>query len=169
MSGPRPPARRNPSRRTFLGGVGAAALGMTALEPATAGKALAAESGRASARLAAGNTIAPRPYFPSDVTRIPREASLPDLFTFFSPIASPDRGGRVTDASQWPARAAELSDLMQYYLYGFKHPTPEDGSVFRQVPIPAKTIVNFGAVFSFPRPSRSICPRARSTSIFPRS
>ena len=38
---------------------------------------------------------------------------------------------------------------MQYYLFGFKHPTPENGSVFRQVPIPAKTIVNFSSVFDF--------------------
>lgn len=58
-------------------------------------------------------------------------------------------GGRVTDASQWPARAAELSDLIQYYLYGYKQPTPQGGSVFRQIQIPATTIVNFAAVFDF--------------------
>jgi hypothetical protein len=51
--------------------------------------------------------------------------------------------------SQWPARAAELSDLLQYYLYGYKQPTPAEGSVFGQVTIPATTIVNFGAVFDF--------------------
>jgi hypothetical protein len=147
MSGPRPPARRNPSRRTFLGGLGAAALGVTALDATTSGTARAAQLGLASARTAA--TPAPRPYFPSDVTRIPPTTSLPDLFAFFSPAASPDPSGRVTRASQWPDRAAELSDLMQYYLFGYKHPTPENGSVFRQVPIPATTIVNFGAVFDF--------------------
>jgi hypothetical protein len=113
----------NPSRRTFLGGVGAAAL-------------LAAHRGPA------GSTVAPRPYFPSDVTKIPPTLSLPDLFTFFG-------GGRVTRPSQWPARRAELSDLLQYYLYGYKHPTPQGGSVFGQVQIPATTIVNFGAVFDF--------------------
>jgi hypothetical protein len=134
--------RRNPSRRVFLGGVGAAALGITALEAAKAGPALAAP-GLDGARAAAANTIAPRPYFPSDVTQIPASGSLPDLFTFFG------SGDRVTRPAQWPARAAELSDLMQYYLFGFKHPTPESGSVFRKVPVPAKTIVNFGAVFSF--------------------
>jgi hypothetical protein len=139
MAGPRPPARRNPSRRTFLGGIGAAALGITTLEVPTAGRALAAQ---ASPVRLAGNAVAPRPYFPSAVTQIPPQASLPDLFTFF-------QGGSVTRPSQWPARRAELSDLMQYYLYGYKHPTPENGSVFRQVPIPATTIVNFTAVFDF--------------------
>src|SRR5258707_13952398 len=106
MSDPRPPSPRGPSRRTFLGGAGAAALGITGLTATTAGPALAAPRGLAA------SAAAPRPYFPSDVTRIPATASLPDLFAFFSPVASPDRGGRVTDASQWPARAAELSDLL---------------------------------------------------------
>jgi hypothetical protein len=134
----------------FLGGVGAAAFGITALEAAKAGPALAAQPGLAGdTRFAAAPAIAPRPYFPSDVTQIPPSVSLPDLFTFFGPSASPNPWGRVTRPAEWPARAAELSDLMQYYLFGFKHPTPEAGSVFRQVPVPAKTIVNFGAVFSF--------------------
>jgi hypothetical protein len=154
MSIPHPPARRSPSRRTFLGGVGAAALGIPALDAITARPARAAQQGLRSAQQAAlpslaGDAIAPRPYFPADVTQIPPTAGLPDLFTFFSPVASPDGSGRVTGPSQWPARAAELSDLMQYYLFGFKHPTPENGSVFRQVPVPAKTIVSFSAVFSF--------------------
>jgi hypothetical protein len=103
----------------------------------------------ASPPLPTGSTIAPRAYFPADVTKIPPTASLPDLFRFFSPLANPDRHGRVTRASEWPARAAELSDLMQFYLYGYKHQTPETGSVFRQVPVPATTNVNFNAVFSF--------------------
>lgn len=155
MSVPRPPERRNPSRRIFLGG--AAALGVTALEAARAGSARAAQPGPASAPPAsapalAGNTAAPRPYFPSDVRQIPPTASLPDLFTFFGPVASPDPSGRVTTASQWPARAAELPDLMQYYLYGYKHTTPESGSVFREVQVPATTIVSFTAVFDLPNP-----------------
>jgi hypothetical protein len=58
---------------------------------------------------------------PSDITRIPATRSLPDLFTFFGP----GRGARVTRPGEWAARAAELSDLMQYYLYGYKQPTPE--------------------------------------------
>jgi hypothetical protein len=72
-----------------------------------------------------------------------RLRSLPDLFTFFA------GGERVTRPSHWPARAAEQSDLLQYYLYGYKQPTRAEGSVFGQVPIPATTIVNFGAVFDF--------------------
>jgi hypothetical protein len=96
-----------------------------------------------------GSPIVPRAYFPADVTKIPPTSSLPDLFRFFSPLASPNRHDRVTQASEWPARAAELSDLMQFYLYGYKHQTPEEGSILRQVPVPATTIVNFSAVFSF--------------------
>jgi hypothetical protein len=115
---------------------------------------VAATPGVASAQAASpppptGNTIAPRAYFPADVTKIPPTASLPDLFRFLSPLASPNRHDRVTRASEWPARAAELSDLMQFYLYGYKHHTPEKGSAFRQVPVPATTIVKFNAVFSF--------------------
>ena len=145
MSGPRPPARGNPSRRIFLGGVGAAVAGIAAFDATSPRRALAAQAASTTTTTtdaAAGSAVAPRPYFPSDVTQIPATASLPDLFTFF-------RGGKVTSAAEWPARAAELSDLMQYYLYGYKHPTPESGSVFRQAPVPAKTIVNFSAVFSF--------------------
>lgn len=97
----------------------------------------------------APNPGAPRPYFPADVTQIPATGSLPDLFTFFSATADPNGDGRVGDASEWSARAAELSDLMQYYLYGYKHPTPEDGSTFRQEVVPPSTTVNFSAVFDF--------------------
>jgi hypothetical protein len=111
---------------------------------------VAATPGAASAQAPPmGSTISPRSYFPADVTKIPPTASMPDLFRFFSPLGSPNGRDRVTRASEWPARASELSDLMQFYLFGFKHPTPENGSVFRQVPVPATTIVNFGAVFSF--------------------
>ena len=144
MPGAREPEPRHVSRRMFLGGVGAAALGVTALESAAAAPAALAASST-SPLPQAGGAIAPRAYFPSDITKIPATTSLPDLFTFFGPHP----GVRVTHASQWPARAAELSDLMQYYLYGYKHHTPEEGSVFRQVQIPAKTTVNFGSVFSF--------------------
>ncbi|MDR0905003.1 MAG: hypothetical protein LBN00_02305 [Oscillospiraceae bacterium] len=50
---------------------------------------------------------------------------LPDLFAFF--------GGekRVETAEDWTARRAELSELMQYYLYGHKHATPESASTLR--------------------------------------
>src|SRR5690349_1696168 len=113
MSDPRPSAPRNLSRRMFLGGAGVAALGITALETAAPGTALAAQAGKASVRPAAlPSPAGPRPYFPADVTQIPPTASLPDLFTFFGRTASPNPSGRVTGAADWPARAAELSDLM---------------------------------------------------------
>ena len=142
MPSPERPASGGLSRRSVLGWMLASAAlpaGIVAANPRAAS---------AQAPAAAG-AIAPRPYFPADVTKIPPSASLPDLFRFFGPAASPNHHGRVTRASEWPARAAELSDLMQFYLYGFKHPTPENGSAFRQVPVPATTIVTFNAVFSF--------------------
>src|SRR5262245_36018203 len=141
MANPERPAAGGVSRRSVLGWMVASAValpsGIAAAAPTTARAA------------PTGSTIAPRAYFPADVTKIPPTASLPDLFRFFSSVGSPNGHDRVTRASQWPARAAELSDLMQYYLFGFKHPTPETGSVFRQVPVPATTIVNFRSVFSF--------------------
>jgi len=97
----------------------------------------------------ASNPNAPRAYFPADVTQIPATGSLPDLFTFFSATADLDGDGRVSNPSEWSARSAELTDLMQYYLYGYKHPTPENGSTFRQEAVPASTTVNFSAVFDF--------------------
>ncbi len=97
----------------------------------------------------APNPGAPRAYFPADVSRIPASGSLPDLFTFFSAKADPNRNGRVDRASEWSARKAELSDLMQYYLYGYKHPTPSEGSAFGQEQVPASTTINFSAVFDF--------------------
>src|SRR5689334_15937240 len=106
MPGARSPEPRHVSRRMFLGGVGAAALGITALETAAAAPAATAASSTPPLPQA-GGAIAPRAYFPSDVTKIPATTSLPDLFAFFGPHP----GVRVTHASQWPARAAELSDL----------------------------------------------------------
>lgn len=161
MTNPRSDPRVGVSRRMFLGGLGVAALGVSGLETLTgagtawAGTAAGSGSpgagafgtadalGTADAFGTAG-AVAPRPYFPADVTRIAAQGSLPDLFAFFEPGR-----GRVTRASEWPERAAELSDLMQYYLYGYKHPTPAEGSVFRQVQVPATTIVNFSSVFDF--------------------
>jgi hypothetical protein len=95
------------------------------------------------------NPDAPRAYFPADVSLIPATGSLPDLFTFFSDTADPSRDGRVSNVSEWGARSAELADLMQYYLYGHKHPTPGEGSLFRQETLPPMTTVNFSAVFDF--------------------
>ncbi|MBO0868452.1 MAG: hypothetical protein J2P15_07790, partial [Micromonosporaceae bacterium] len=95
------------------------------------------------------NPGAPRAYFPADVTSIPATGSLPDLFTFFSRSADPNHNGTVDNAAEWGARRAELSDLMQYYLYGYKHPTPESGSVFGQQQVPPSTTVNLFSVFDF--------------------
>ncbi|WNB86066.1 hypothetical protein [Cellulomonas sp. ATA003] len=95
------------------------------------------------------NPAAPRPYFPADVTQIPATESLPDLFTFLSPTADPNGNGTVDDAGEWDARADELADALQYYLYGYQHPTPEDGSVFTSVDVPETTTVTFSAVFDF--------------------
>jgi len=147
MPNPERPASGGVSRRRVLGWMVASAALPTGIVAATPGAASAQAPAPATPTGTA--PIAPRAAFPADVTKIPPTASLPDLFRFFDPAASPNRQGRVTRASEWPARAAELSDLMQYYLYGFKHPTPENGSVFRQVPVPATTIVNFNSVFSF--------------------
>ena len=101
----------------------------------------------AAAAAAVANAAAPRPYFPADITQIPRNGSLPDLFAFFGRTAT--GADRVVHASQWPARRAELVDLMQYYLYGYRQPTPEQGSVFRQIQIPETKTVNFFSVFNF--------------------
>lgn len=68
----------------------------------------------------AENTEAPRAYFPypGELENLPEQPSLPDLFTFFDASADPDGTGKVETAEQWDARAAEIRDLAQYYLYG---------------------------------------------------
>jgi hypothetical protein len=133
-----------------LAGLGALAPGAPALGAPSgdAGTPSGAAVGAVTAPVdAPANPGAPRPYFPADVTRIPATDSLPDLFAFFGRGADPNHDGRVDTAAEWPARASELSDLMQYYLYGYKHPTPESGSVFGQETVPAVTTINFSAVF----------------------
>ncbi len=66
------------------------------------------------------NTEAPRSYFPyaSQLGDLPEESSLPDLFRFFDVSADPDGSGRVETAEEWDARAEEIRDMAQYYLYG---------------------------------------------------
>ena len=68
----------------------------------------------------AENTEAPRGYFPypAELENLPENPSLPDLFTFFDVSADPDGTGRVETPEQWDARAAEIRDMAQYYLYG---------------------------------------------------
>lgn len=95
--------------------------------PPTAG---GPEAGQVVAPEGVVNPDAPRAYFPADVTDVPATDSLPDLFTFFGAQADPNGNGRVDSADEWDARRAELADLLQYYLFGHQHPTPEDGSEF---------------------------------------
>ena len=68
----------------------------------------------------AENTEAPRSYFPypSELEALPENPSLPDLFEFFDKSADPDGSGRVETPEEWDARAAEIRDMAQYYLYG---------------------------------------------------
>jgi hypothetical protein len=146
--------RRPPARPLILAaGVSAAlvvvSLAATALGARTPTSPTQREGAVTVPAGMAPNPAAPRPYFPADVTQIPASGSLPDLFTFFSAEADPNGNGTVDDAGEWAARTAELSDLMQYYLYGHQQQTPEDGSVFRQVQVPESKTINFGAVFDF--------------------
>lgn len=71
----------------------------------------------------AENTEAPRDYFPypAELENLPDNFSLPDLFTFFDASADPNGNGVVDTPEEWDARADELSDMMQYYLYGNRH------------------------------------------------
>ena len=68
----------------------------------------------------AENTEAPRGYFPypAELENLPENPSLPDLFEFFDASADPDGSGRVETPEEWDARAAEIRDMAQYYLYG---------------------------------------------------
>ena len=68
----------------------------------------------------AENTEAPRSYFPypAELENLPDNFSLPDLFEFFDASADPDGSGRVETPEEWDARAAEIRDMAQYYLYG---------------------------------------------------
>ncbi|MDR0916338.1 MAG: hypothetical protein LBN02_04025, partial [Oscillospiraceae bacterium] len=66
----------------------------------------------------------PRDYFPEHAADLPQIEYLPDLFEFFD-------GTRVKSPQGWIERREELRDLMQYYLYGYMHETPESASRFR--------------------------------------
>ncbi|MDR0861886.1 MAG: hypothetical protein LBN30_03805 [Oscillospiraceae bacterium] len=99
------------------------------------------------------NAPIPRPYFPEDVTQIPPRESLPDLFEFLDPAH-----GRVKSPEEWGARADELSELMQYYLYGHKHFTPEDASRLREVLVPEAQALDMFSVMNFPTFSVKLPP-----------
>ena len=68
----------------------------------------------------AENTEAPRPYFPypNELENLPENPTMPDLFEFFDVSADPNGTGRVETPEEWDARAAEIRDMAQYYIYG---------------------------------------------------
>ena len=68
----------------------------------------------------AENAEAPRAYFPypEELETLPENSSLPDLFEFYVTSADPDGSGRVETPAEWDARADEILDMAQYYLYG---------------------------------------------------
>ena len=80
----------------------------------------------------AENTEAPRTYFPypSELEQLADNFSLPDPFQFFDASADPNGNGTVDSPEEWPARAAELKDMLQYYLYGSRmDPLKEDTQI----------------------------------------
>ncbi|MDR1569685.1 MAG: hypothetical protein LBS72_04265 [Oscillospiraceae bacterium] len=89
-----------------------------ALAAIVALSAIALAAGAASA--AVDNAEAPRSYFPypSDLETLPDNFSLPDLFEFFNESADPNGSGRVDSEEEWEARAAELKDMLSYYVFG---------------------------------------------------
>lgn len=81
---------------------------------------------------AAENNEAPRTYFPypSELEQLADNFSLPDPFQFFNASADPNGSGTVDSPEEWPARAAELKDMLQYYLYGNRmDPLKEDTQI----------------------------------------
>jgi hypothetical protein len=70
----------------------------------------------------AANIEAPRDYFPypAELENLPDNFSMPDLFEFFDASADPDGSGRVETKEEWQARAAELKDMLQYYVFGHR-------------------------------------------------
>ena len=82
--------------------------------------------------LAAENTEAPRAYFPypAELEQLPDNFSLPNLFEFFDVSADPNGNGIVDSKEEWPARAAEIKDLLSYYVYGNRlDPLKEDTTI----------------------------------------
>ena len=82
----------------------------------------------------AENTEAPRAYFPYpiELENLPDITYLPDLFEFFDASVDPNGNGRVDTPEEWPARAAELRDMLSYYVYGSRmDPLKSDTTVTR--------------------------------------
>ncbi|MCR8660179.1 S-layer homology domain-containing protein [Paenibacillus endoradicis] len=65
----------------------------------------------------------PRDIFPQNITDLPKSPGLNDLFQFLDPDAGTN--GRVETNDDWLERREELKDLIQYYYYGIKYPTPK--------------------------------------------
>ncbi|NWL89336.1 hypothetical protein DMN77_17405 [Paenibacillus sp. 79R4] len=65
----------------------------------------------------------PRDYFQQNITNLPKTSGLNDLFEFLDPSAGTN--GRVESETDWSERREELRDLIQYYYYGRKYPTPK--------------------------------------------
>jgi len=62
-----------------------------------------------------------RSYFPTDIQKLPSSEGLPDLFKFLDPTKGTN--GYATTKEEWTQRRSELSDLLQYYYYGYKQDT----------------------------------------------
>ncbi len=66
----------------------------------------------------------PRGYFSQNITNLPKSTGLNDLFKFLDSTAGTN--GRVETVTDWKERRDELKDLIQYYYYGRKYPTPKN-------------------------------------------
>ncbi|MDR0397200.1 MAG: hypothetical protein LBH66_07860 [Oscillospiraceae bacterium] len=79
-------------------------------------------AGSFAAGAVAENTEAPRSYFPypAELESLADNFSLPDLFAFFDPSADPNGNGIVDSPDEWEARAAELKDMLSYYVFGHR-------------------------------------------------
>ena len=84
--------------------------------------------------LALMNNIPLRSYFPNVnhpnfIEMMPLEPFLNDPFTFWHPnddISPHGTNGMVVTGDDWIERREQIKDLIQYYFYGFKQPTPKE-------------------------------------------
>ncbi|MCM3634240.1 S-layer homology domain-containing protein [Paenibacillus camelliae] len=72
----------------------------------------------------------PRASFPQNITSLPHSPGLNDLFQFIDSEAGSN--GRVTTEADWLERRDELRDLIQYYYYGRKYPTPKSAIIVNE-------------------------------------
>ena len=66
------------------------------------------------------NAVPPRSYFPTDISQLPSSEGLPDPFKFLD--STKGTNGYVTTKEEWSERRSEISDLLQYYYYGYTAP-----------------------------------------------